>query len=535
MTNKITGDLFTNAAFTRAFRASLKNPSQKVVYNKTLGKVVSWKVGNQEFTIGKEKMHAIRSCFLKIGHKLRMHCSYQYCRNYKKCVRKFETAQFKTWPEKVAKEAKVAHQAMRMHAYYVKDLPEQIVNQTKAIAKCQTDIEAFRQTKQYELFESQEMKNLMVEKAQLEELKGSLEDYIKIRMKKQSVNVIDQGINLWNQFFPTLPIGEEIKLSPQLTALASQILDPIPLNVRNPLDSIVFKNKIEEKINEKLLAYSQIMNSVNLDQLENDLRVKQMELQRLQNEQAHAPKNIDQFAHAHNDTKLLLSPPQSPLKAGPKKIQAKSANVSTLPPMETFLNELKKISSPQMHTLWESLLSNLVGKYGQDVVRDCRKNGKNLELTFKQPLKLFMLACDSKGNEQPKREPEGGSVLNFDRVVTFSAGSKNLLNITGLKSWARIPKQYEWAKAFLGEYAQVALPRMETKRELFRGKLEDLLTITAFRQVSIFKKEIPRTSLVSALKKHWKEHGEVVPNNKTEVQFLSEKRADLIRRQLIVP
>jgi hypothetical protein len=527
MTNKITADLFTNAAFTQAFRASLRNPVQKVVYNG-----VSWKVGGQEFMIGPEKLHSIRTCFLKIAHKFRVHCSYQYCKNYKRTIKKFATAQFKEWPRKVAKTASVAYRDMKMHVYCVKDLPEKIEREVNAVAKCQAAIEQGRAFQQNLLLESPNMKATLSRKNLLEQLKASLKDYIDQRIKKENPDAWDQAkgqaSDFLNRLIPNIiHVAAENTLGPELSALAKNILDPIPLSLKNRQDSEPFEKEIEKKRAESRVHEDQIMNGVDLTQLQNNLRAHQEQLERLRIEQAQAPEIISQIAQRYDDTKLLSSPPQSPQKAATQKVVPKPEKLSH---MESFLIELEKVSSPQMRALWDSLLSNLVQKYGKDVIKSFRKNKDNsLKITFKQPLKLYMLPCNSKGEESAKRDPQGGSILNFgderSNSVTFSAsvGTKNLVNITGLKSWARIPKRYEWAIPLVGEYTQVDLPSMEVK--------ENQLIITAFKKVLLRSETIKRSTPVDALKKHWREHGEIVKI--AEESFLKSKRTELLSKNRI--
>lgn len=528
MTNKITANLFTNAALTKAFRTSIKNPNQRVVYNG-----ISWKVGSQEFIINnKDKMHSIRACLFKFGHKLRMMCSYQYGKNFKNCIKTFEKAQVQDWPLKVAKEATKVQKNMMKHEYLAKQLPLNIENIIIKIGEKEEEIKKTTADKQQKLFSSDQMKALLSKQELLEVLNGSLDIYMNQRVKKESKEVVVQWTNLWNENLGEyLTIGEAKKLPPELDTLAKEILDPIKLNPQDNNDQTQFKNKIAEEIKNISKQAAKMIDLMDLKNLEEELKFLHNKLKQYQNEEEQAPVIIRKIAQCYDDTTLLPSSPQRLTKVASSHTLTTANSLSG--PLRSFLNELETKTSPQMRALWEALLLNLNDKYGQDVVKSFNKKGKTLELIFNQPIKIYMLACDDKGREKPTCEPEGGSVLilgDENRKLTFSANEKNVLNITGLSSWARIPNRIadtlpKLLLNLVGEYTQVQLPLMKIQ--------QNQLIITAYKKVMLTEKRIPRSTPIAALKKHWRQHGERVPLNKTEEEFLKEKRAHLIRRKIL--
>lgn len=554
MPNNITANLFTNAAFTRAFRASLANPKQKVVYNG-----FSWKVGTKEFKISQDKVHAIRTCFLKIGHRLRMQCSYNYCKTYKRCVRQFENAQFRDWPESVAKSAKVANLDMLRHEYLLKQLPMNIETNIKSIAIKQLEIQREKQKQQNDNLETPEVKKLNAEIKLLGDLEGNLNEYIaqRIEIIRKENDAVGNFVNRAGTFVSgifNIPQAVEAnvnRLPPDLIELASQILDPIPLNPTNNQDATQFKDVIARKIKELTNRVAEIIIQVDakkLVKLEEELKALQAQLVRFRGEQTQVPQIITKFAQNYDDTKLLPSPPQSPYKAASSKVNRQQTGAAATH-MQKFLTALERNSSPQMRSVWEALLLNLSSKYGDNMITGFDDKGKTLEITFKHHLRLYMLPCDDNGNEAPQNEPVGGSVLMFgdeaNKKITIKTTGKNSLNITGLSTWARIPKDiiakirkipFGWGETVLktvGEYTRADLPSMRIRDNQF--------IITAYKKVDlkvyVHEERPERTTPVAALKKHWREHGELplLAPKQTMEDFLRAKRAELIRKGLINP
>lgn len=310
MANKITTNLFSNAAFTRAFRVALNDPTQKVIYNG-----VTWEVGNQKFKLSEGKMHPIRACLLKFGHKIRMLCSYQYCKNYKKCVRKFEKAQIK-WPRIVAKRARETNMIMMKHEYLIAQLPLNIEKTKNALSSVEVEIKISCERQRKSSSDSEEVKRLNRKNELLQQLEGSLGVYLTQRIEKESKKVSDQIVRLISEY---LPLGDIKKSSFELEGLAKEILDPIPLSSQNVQDSTHFIQEITKNIQENNRLASELINHVDVKKLEDRLRTLKERLQRFQNEQGSAVAITTDMARKYKDTKLLLSPPQSPMKTTYKK------------------------------------------------------------------------------------------------------------------------------------------------------------------------------------------------------------------------
>lgn len=549
MTHPLSNELFKSVSFTKAFRAALKNPSHKVIYN---GK--SWKVGEQEFTISKSRLNCIRTYFLKMSHKFKIHCFSQYKKDYFKCFRRFEKAKSVTWPKEVIKTERAAHEVINTYNR-AKETPIKVGQKIKEITECRNEIIEERAAQEKSLMESEEMQDLLKSTKTLESLSNSLDLYIKMRMDivaKQNPDIleaigksINNSIQDMKNFFGVKdeevekPKEEEIKLTPEEMELATQILDPLPLNPDNPKDSLPFMQEIERMIHDNNAKSKQIMARVDTSLLEGKLHALERELEHLKRQQMEAPKVMASIAQNYNNPELFPSVSQTPVKTASKESAVKTVKtkqVEQSPLKETtkqFLAELKKLTSTRMAELWESLLTNLAEKHKEDMVVSFTKSGNKIELKLKDTLKLYMLPCNSKGIEDPRKEPEGGSILVFGsptvHKMTFSAEVRNNLSITGLSTWARIPKRIAdvvpgWVLSIVGEYAQAELPSMEIH--------QDTLTINAHKKVKLFTFKDKRDSSITALKKHWRENGCLVKGS--EEDFLKKKRAALIKDNKII-
>lgn len=497
MTNNITVNLFKNASLNKAFCTSLKNPSQKVVYN---GR--SWKVGNEEISIRKEKIGAFRACCLKIWHKLRWQCSPCYRTNFKNCVKRLEKAEKTTLKEKTAKTKQAASQVIQREAL-VKKLSDNITSKQNEITQCKEEIEFFKTAEENRLKESPEMQLLEEEINSLEELKGSINIYIAQCERELRPKLVNDVENFFNDIIDS-PSRKENQLSPELSVLASTVFKGIILTK----DPAPYSTRIDEKINEVKAAQEQLMASLDISVHENKLKGLEEGLKTLQTDWAKA--SGAQFVQKPVVVKPLA--PKDPIPASQKSAKE----------IEKFLEKLGKITSPEMCAVWESLLLNLAGKYGDGMVESAKSynSGKKVKLTFNKPLSIYMLPCDDNGVESYKEEPIGGSILMMEKTLTFTASSKNILNIEeGLSAWARIPKAFAWL--FRVPYAQASLSTMEIKGTE--------LIITASKKILLTEHKATRIKPIKAQIKHWKEHGEIPSSKKTPEQFLARKWAKYTR------
>lgn len=503
MTIKITNDLYINASLTRAFRASLKNPSQPVTYNG-----VSWKVGQaREFLITKDRMNVIRACFCKIARAFRMYFSSRYRNIYKKSVSKFEKARL-VWAKTMKKEAKEANRAMMQHEHLV-NLPKKILIMSEERSNCALELD--KAEARIDKKEKKYMKSITL----LSTLSRQLDVYIQQRIKQSSNDIGDQMKNFFCDVF-----GEK-KISPELNEIAHKILDPIPLDSNSPQKLDAFKNKIEEKKKKRTAVYNEMMANSPLIKIKEKLELIDKGLPKLKKQEELAPRKINDIAQTYDDTTLLLSQPEKT----PKKVKEPKSSA-----LRSFFSALEKISSPQMREIWEALFENLTTKYGKNCVKNFQKKGQELIVTFTKPLKIYMLACDSKGDEDPKGEPEGGSILILGdpKTNTMKFSSKeNVLHFQGLSTYARIPKYILDSVPLLkqfGEYTDAGLRSMEIR--------DNQVIITAGKKILGIDNEYPRTTPLRALKKHWKMHGEIPTG--PEEEFLKKKREALINQKLIL-